>query len=69
SASRPDFLNDFFHERWQPLPYICNALKTLLFQHARLWDFSQAKNIHFIIDKSREKSPDPATRDYALNKL
>lgn len=64
-----DFLNDYYHQRWKPLPYIYNALKTLPFQHAALWDLSEVKNIHYIIDKPWEKAPDKQDRYYALNKL
>lgn len=64
-----DFLNDYYHERWKPLPYIYNALKTLPFQHASFWDLSEVKNIHYIIDKPWEKALDKQDRYYALNKL
>lgn len=64
-----DFLNDFYHQHWQPLPWIYNALKTLPSQHARIWDLSRVKNIHYIIDKPWSKAPDPDSRDYTLNKL
>ncbi|KGT93022.1 glycosyl transferase [Erwinia typographi] len=64
-----DFLNDFFHQRWKPLPYIYNALKTLPFQHAAMWEIDEVKNLHFIIDKPWEKPLDPNDRYYALNKM
>lgn len=64
-----DFLNDYFHQRWQPLPYIYNALKTLPFQHMTMWDLSEVKNLHYIIDKPWEKVLDKSDRYYALNKL
>ena len=64
-----DFLNEYYHRRWQPLPYIYNALKTLPFQHPLMWDASAVKNIHYIIDKPWEKALDPADRYYAVNKL
>ncbi|MCX8956366.1 glycosyltransferase family 8 protein [Erwinia psidii] len=64
-----DFLNDFYHQRWQPLPYIYNALKTLPFQHTNIWDMSQVKNIHYILNKPWEKAPDPNNRSYPLSKL
>jgi lipopolysaccharide biosynthesis glycosyltransferase len=64
-----DFLNDYFHERWKPLPYIYNALKTLPFQHSAMWDLDEVKNIHFIIDKPWEKALDKGDRYYALNKM
>jgi lipopolysaccharide biosynthesis glycosyltransferase len=64
-----DFLNEYYDRRWQPLPYIYNALKTLPFQHPSLWDQAAVKNIHYIIDKPWEKAPDPGDRYYELNKL
>ncbi|WP_034915730.1 glycosyltransferase family 8 protein [Erwinia sp. 9145] len=63
-----DFLNDYYHQRWRPLPYIYNALKTLPHQHPALWDDSAVKNIHFILDKPWDKPLDPTDRYYALNK-
>jgi len=64
-----DFLNDYFNQRWQPLPYIYNALKTLPFQHPAMWDMAEVKNIHYIIDKPWEKTLEPGCRYYPLNKL
>ncbi len=64
-----DFLNEYYHRRWQPLPYIYNALKTLPFQHPALWDISAVKNIHYIIDKPWEKALDVDDRYYPVNKL
>ena len=64
-----DFLNEYYYQRWQPLPYIYNALKTLPFQHPALWDASAVKNIHYIIDKPWNTAPDPDDRYYAVNKL
>ncbi|QKJ87716.1 glycosyltransferase family 8 protein [Paramixta manurensis] len=52
-----DLLNEFFAKRWTPLPWIYNALKTLAFQHPKLWRLEEAKNIHYILDK-------PWTRDW-----
>jgi len=64
-----DFLNEYYHQRWQPLPYIYNALKTLAFQHPSLWDACAVKNIHYIIDKPWQKPLDREDRYYAVNKL
>lgn len=55
-----DLLNDYFHRRWQPLPYIYNALKTLSVHHANLWDGQQVKNIHYILDKPWQPVPSQA---------
>ncbi len=64
-----DYLNERYAQRWRPLPYVYNALKTLPFQHPALWDASAVKNIHFIIDKPWEKDPDPADPYYELDQL
>jgi len=64
-----DLLNEHYHQRWQPLPYVYNALKTLAFQHPSLWDASDVKNIHYIIDKPWQKALDPEDRYYPVNKL
>lgn len=64
-----DFLNEYYRGRWQPLPYVYNALKTLPFQHPTVWKSAEVKNIHYIIDKPWEKPLDPDDRHYPLNKL
>ncbi|MFG1172796.1 glycosyltransferase family 8 protein [Erwiniaceae bacterium CAU 1747] len=62
-----DFLNQFYRDRWQPLPWIYNALKTLPHQHPDIWDEQKVKNIHFIIDKPWDKKPEPGDKYYDLN--
>ncbi|QHM73804.1 glycosyltransferase family 8 protein [Mixta intestinalis] len=64
-----DFLNDIFHQRWHPLHYGYNALKTLQLQHPKMWDMSRVKNIHYIIDKPWEKLPEPGDKWYQLHRL
>ena len=64
-----DFLNEYYHQRWQPMSYVYNALKTLALQHPALWDPSEVRNIHYILDKPWEKMPDPADRYYTVNKM
>ncbi|UDJ81390.1 glycosyltransferase family 8 protein [Kosakonia oryzae] len=64
-----DFLNEVFRDRWQPLHYGYNALKTLAFQHPQMWDLARVKNIHYIIDKPWEKTPQPGDKWYELDKL
>lgn len=64
-----DFLNEYYHQRWLPLPYVYNALKTLPFQHPLLWDAAAVKNIHYIIDKPWEISLHPDDRYYAVHQL
>lgn len=63
-----DFLNHFYRNRWQPLPWIYNALKTLPHQHPHVWNDKRVKNIHYIIDKPWEKPPEPGDRYYELNR-
>lgn len=46
-----DLLNVQFSGNWLTLPYIYNALKPLSQCHSGLWDLSQIKNLHFILDK------------------
>ncbi|WP_305001766.1 glycosyltransferase family 8 protein [Salinibacterium soli] len=64
-----DFLNEFYRDRWRPLPYVYNALKTLPHQHPSLWDPAAVKNVHYIIDKPWTKPLDPADRYFELNRL
>ncbi|SDU86206.1 Glycosyl transferase family 8 [Microlunatus sagamiharensis] len=61
-----DFLNEHFRGRWTVLPYVYNALKTLPFQHPRLWHDDEVKNLHFIIDKPWETALDPASRYHSM---
>ncbi|MBK0004446.1 glycosyltransferase family 8 protein [Erwinia sp. S38] len=63
-----DFLNQFYRDRWQPLPWVYNALKTLPHQHPDIWNDRRVKNIHYIIDKPWEKTPKPGDRYYELNR-
>lgn len=71
--SEQDLLNEAFAGRWQPLPYIYNALKTLPFQHSGMWNERDVKNLHYILAKpwKRDLSQPENERDryYALDKL
>ena len=71
--SEQDLLNEAFAGRWQPLPYINNALKTLPFQHSRMWNAREVKNLHYILAKpwKRDLQQPESERDryYALDKL
>lgn len=44
-------LGDLFHNRWVPLPYIYNALKTLRWSgvHDAIWRDDKVKNVHYIL--------------------
>lgn len=71
--SEQDLLNEAFAGHWQPLPYIYNALKTLPFQHSRMWNEREVKNLHYILAKpwKRDLQQPESERDryYALDKL
>jgi len=71
--SEQDLLNEVFAERWKPLSYIYNALKTLPFQHSGLWQDNQVKNLHYILAKpwKRDLNQPESERDrfYALDRL
>jgi len=64
-----DFLNEFFHGRWRPVPYVDNALKTLPHHHPSMWVPGQAKNIHYIIDKPWEARTEPGSRYHELHEM
>ncbi|GAB7366532.1 hypothetical protein MBLNU230_g8520t1 [Neophaeotheca triangularis] len=44
-------LGDLFRERWVPLPYVYNALKTLRWKgvHDAIWRDARVKNVHYIL--------------------
>lgn len=71
--SEQDLLNEVFKDKWLPLSYGYNALKTLPFQHKRLWKMSEVKNIHFILKKPWQKPAHPTAeqkdRDTPLDQL
>ncbi|MEQ4453485.1 glycosyltransferase family 8 protein [Kosakonia sp. YIM B13605] len=64
-----DFLNEVFRDRWLPLHYGYNALKTLPLQHPQMWDLAQVKNLHFIIDKPWETRPESGDNGDELHRL
>lgn len=47
--SDQSLLSDVFADRWVPLSYKYNALKTLKWVHAPVWKEEELKNIHYII--------------------
>lgn len=71
--SEQDLLNEVFEDRWLPLSYKYNALKTLPFQHSKMWREDEVKNLHFILAKpwKRDLNQPESERDryYALDKL
>jgi len=44
-------LSDLFKQRWVPIPYIYNALKTLRWRgvHDAIWRDDKVKNVHYIL--------------------
>ena len=44
-------LSDLFKDRWVPLPYTYNALKTLRWKdvHSTIWRDDKVKNVHLIL--------------------
>ncbi|BGP31191.1 hypothetical protein JCM10296v2_002955 [Rhodotorula toruloides] len=46
-----DLLADFFKDRFLPISYRYNALKTLRYCHAEMWRDEDVKNVHFILKK------------------
>ncbi|TPX32348.1 hypothetical protein SmJEL517_g04495 [Synchytrium microbalum] len=52
-----DWLNEYFPD-WVEMPYIYNALKTMSVFHSNVWDMDEVKNIHYILEKPWDYSPD-----------
>lgn len=52
-----DFLNEYFAESTFLLPYVYNALKTLIVSHPDLWDISDVRNIHYVLQKPWDTNP------------
>lgn len=46
-----DLLADFFKDRFLPISYRYNALKTLRYCHAPMWRDELVKNVHYILKK------------------
>lgn len=71
--SEQDLLNEVFADRWLPLPWFYNALKTLPYQHPAIWRREAVKNLHYIQAKpwKRDLNQPESERDryYDLDKL
>lgn len=48
--SDQSLLSDVFADKWVPLSYKYNALKTLKLVHESVWNEEEVKNIHYIIN-------------------
>ncbi|MCJ1478682.1 hypothetical protein MMC13_007363 [Lambiella insularis] len=46
-----DFLAAFFRDRWRPLPWRYNALKTMRYWHETIWRDGEVCALHYIVDK------------------
>ena len=46
-----DFLAHFFKDRWMPLGWQYNAIKTARYWHPNLWRDEEVRNLHYIVDK------------------
>lgn len=55
-------LSDVFEGRWYPLSYKYNALKTLKSIHSSIWNDSEVKNIHYILNPKPWDVRDDAKR-------
>jgi lipopolysaccharide biosynthesis glycosyltransferase len=64
-----DLLAIVYRNKWNPLPYTYNALKTLRFCHSDLWKDEDIKILHFILNKpwtSRRYADDPAESTHKM---
>jgi inositol 3-alpha-galactosyltransferase len=50
-----DFLADFYRNKWQPLSWKYNAIKTMRYWHPRMWSDEKLVVLHYIVDKPWER--------------
>lgn len=50
-----DFLASFFCQKWIPLPWKYNALKTMKQWHTNIWRDEKVQGLHYIVDKPWER--------------
>jgi len=50
-----DFLADFYRDKWYPLSWKYNALKTMNYWHPRIWSDEKLVILHYIVDKPWER--------------
>lgn len=50
-----DFLADFYRDKWQPLSWKYNALKTMRYWHPQMWSDEELIVLHYIVDKPWER--------------
>ena len=54
-----DFLADYFRNRWHPLSWKYNALKTMRYWHPQMWSDDKLVVLHYIVDKPWERQVSP----------
>jgi inositol 3-alpha-galactosyltransferase len=54
-----DFLAEFFRDKWYPLSWKYNALKTMRYWHPRIWRDDKLVVLHYIVDKPWERKLGP----------
>ncbi|KAL4930234.1 glycosyltransferase family 8 protein [Aspergillus undulatus] len=66
-----ELLSEAFKDRWAPLPYVYNALKTMRAEnvHGVIWRDWEVKNVHYIFAiKPWQQPPEEATEGDVLNR-
>lgn len=54
-----DFLADYFVNRWKPMSWKYNAIKTMRYIHPQMWSDDEVAIVHYIIDKPWERKIGP----------
>lgn len=54
-----DFLADFYRDKWCPVSWRYNALKTMRYWHPRIWSDEKLVVLHYIVDKPWERQVGP----------
>jgi hypothetical protein len=54
-----DFLAEFFRDRWLPMGWQYNALKTMRYWHENIWRDDEVVVLHYIVDKPWAKRNTP----------
>ncbi|KEF61316.1 uncharacterized protein A1O9_02881 [Exophiala aquamarina CBS 119918] len=54
-----DFLAEFYRDKWCPVSWKFNALKTMRYWHPRIWSNEKLVVLHYIVDKPWERQLGP----------
>lgn len=54
-----DFLADFYRNKWKPISWKYNAIKTHPYVHPPIWDRDMMVILHYIVDKPWERRVSP----------